>query len=760
MAQIIHHEIASVLNIHPLQVEKTLELLIDQAQTVPFIARYRKEVTKGLDEVQIRSIQDHFEKITEREKRRLFIADALEKMEKLTPELKSLIQKASSVQELEDLYAPYKSKRKTKAQLAKEAGLEPFAQSLLKDQLSIHQALNLATHFLNETITDPTLAFNGAKDIITEMMAHDFELKQELRNLYSKHADLKSVIRSKAEEIEEHEKFQDYFDYQGPIHQLMAPSSIHRYLAIRRGMMLKILKVTIEFDQDLAFGPYRAKYGTCEVVGQCLESAYKNYIHPSLELEIQTELKQLADEKAIDIFKINLHNLLLMPYLGSQSVLGVDPGVRTGCKLAVVSETGDFLIDTVIYPHPPQNRVQESARIIQALIDKFKISYIAIGNGTYGRETLAMIKEHVKAVSDGICQATLVSEAGASVYSASELAAKEFPDLDLTVRGAISIARRFQDPLAELVKIDPKAIGVGQYQHDVNQTRLKQSLEGVVESCVNFVGVDVNTASAPLLSYVSGIGPALAQNIVSFRQKKGIIKGRHELKAIPRFSEKIFEQSAGFLRVVQGEHPLDATFIHPERYELLESWAAKEKIPLDQLPANVDKLQKDETFKNQVGPYTFEDIIKSLQAKGQDPRTEFQTTAFRTDINSLSDVKTGQYYTGVVTNITQFGAFIDIGIKVNGLIHISQMADHFVSDPFSVLKVGQEVKACALEVDLKRQRLALSLRSGAKAADHSTSSHSSQSTPSSSSKSAPKNEQKKAPQTKGAFASLANLKIK
>lgn len=714
----------TAINVKP--VMSVLQLLLEEQCTVPFIARYRKEVTGGMDETQIRQIQESYENYIEREKRREFILDAIKKMELLTPDLEKKIKAAESINVLEDLYAPFKSKKKSKGMLAIEAGLEPLADLLLTMTTPKEELKKIISEkFLNpeKKIKTAEEAFTGAFDIIIERMAHDAETKEILRKDYWTSALLKSSKREKAEEEDkDFMKYKDYFEFSQKISELKEAKATHRFLAMRRGMTSKALKVDVEYPEEAATGLLKKRFFNSDKLTfhkeleVAAKKAYINYIHPSLDLEVKSELKKLSDEAAIDVFGINLKNLLLQPYLGPKSVIGVDPGIRTGCKIAIVDNTGKFLGDCVIYPHEPQLKVKESATILEAIIEQFKVHHIAIGNGTFGRETLAFIQENVKAVKEGKVQATMISEAGASVYSASEIAKEEFPDKDVTVRGAISIARRFQDPLAELVKIDPKSIGVGQYQHDVNQARLKKSLEGVVESCVNFVGVDLNTASAPLLSYVSGIGPTLAQNVVKFREQTGGFKTRSELLKVPRFSAKVFEQAAGFLRIYKGVEPLDATFIHPERYEMLKSWTNKNGTTLEDLITNKEtilKLEKDTNFKTEIGEFTFNDIIKSLRAPSQDPRTEFKSFEYRKDVSKITDLKIGEWYPGIVTNITQFGAFVDIGIKENGLLHVSQISDSFVENALTALKVGQELKVQVTEVDFTRGRISLSCKKGA-----------------------------------------------
>ncbi len=756
----------------PKQVAATLNLLFKEDCTVPFITRYRKEATGGLDEEQIRAIQSAYEEYIEREKRRAYILETLEKMEVLTPELKNKVLKAETINQLEDLYAPYKSKKKTKGQLAAEAGLDKLALNILNDEKSIEELEKEADLWLNPDKKFKTWddCLKGAQSFLMETFAHDTEIKQTLRKDYWRDAKLVSSKRKDAEKIKDWEKFKDYFEFSQPITELKNPKAAHRFLAVRRGMTQKILKVDVEYPTEAVVGLIESRHfagakKNQDFLEKTATKAVTTAIHPSLDLEIKSELKKVSDESAIEVFNVNLKNLLLQPYLGAKTVLALDPGVRTGCKTVVVDNTGKLLFDTVIYPHEPQNDVKGSQAVLERLIDHFNVEYIAIGNGTYGRETLYFIEEYVAAVKEDKVKATLVNESGASIYSTSEIAKKEFPDKDATVRGAVSIARRFQDPLAELVKIDPKSIGVGQYQHDVNQSKLKKSLTGVVEDCVNFVGVDLNTASAPLLSYVSGIGSSLAQNIVKKREELGGFKERAQLLNVSRFSQKVFEQSGGFLRIYGGAHPLDATFIHPERYSVLEDWCKKEGVKLGDLINKseiIDKLASDKTLAESIGEYTHQDIVKALKAPSQDPRTEFKSTEFKKGVRKLDDLVPGQWYTGIVTNITQFGAFVDIGIKENGLIHVSEMADHFVSNALEVLKVGQEVKARVIEVDKDRGRIGLSLKTGesVKSSPSKERGARPQKARSDNSRGQKQRAQKDAPLKNNAFAALKNFKVK
>jgi len=757
---------ALTTQISPKQILATLNLLLVEDCTVPFITRYRKEMTGGLDEEQIRAISSSYEEYIEREKRRAYILETLEKMEVLTPELKAKVVGAETLNLLEDIYAPYKSKKKTKGQLAAEAGLTPLADSLMSGELSLEELEKNASQYLNpdKKFPDWEECLKGASAILIEKFSHDTDIKETLRKDYWKDAELVATKRKEAESVKEWEKFKDYFEFSQPIKELTNPKAAHRFLAVRRGMTLKVLKVDVAYPVESCVGLIQKTYfpvesiKTLDFLIKTATKAVSTAIHPSLDLEVKGELKKLSDESAIDVFGINLKNLLLQPYLGAKTVLALDPGVRTGCKTVVVDSTGKLLFDTVIYPHEPKKDVKGSKAVMDRLIEHFNVEYVAIGNGTFGRETLHFVDENVDAVKAEKVKATLVNESGASIYSASEIAKKEFPDKDATVRGAVSIARRFQDPLAELVKIDPKSIGVGQYQHDVNQSKLKKRLGGIVEDCVNFVGVDLNTASAPLLAYVSGIGESVAKNIVKKREELGGFKERAELLNVSRFSQKIFEQSGGFLRIYGGKNPLDGTFIHPERYGVLEGWAKANKLSLEALITETDvitTLEKDKQFREKVGEFTFNDIIKALKSPSQDPRTEFKSTDFRKDIKKITDLEPGSWYPGIVTNITQFGAFVDIGIKQNGLVHVSEMADRFVDNALEVLKVGQEVKARVIEVDENRGRISLSLKTGEsvpKAANKSKSSRPSGNSP------APK--KKDAPLKNNAFASLKNFKIK
>ena len=707
------------------QVISTCNLLFIEDCTIPFISRYRKEATSNLDEVQIRDIQESYEEYLEIEKRRAYILDTIKKMEKLTPDLEKKILAAQTLTLLEDLYAPYKSKKKTKATIAKEKGLEPLAELIKTSKDGFEKTIqDITKNFVvgsKGKVKDLEEAINGACDIIVEEFVHNADTKDTLRKQYWRSAKIKSTMRKGAEEVKDYLKFKDFFEFEENISQLQDPKNTHRFMAMRRGMNLKILKIEIILEGDYGVEVIEANHfpngdilGNYDLLLKLAKKAFDSSISSSLDLELKTELKKVSDTAAIDVFGVNLRNLLLQPYLGSKAVLAIDPGIRTGCKVVVIDKTGKFIGDHVIYPFAPKFDEAGSKLILTKLIEAFEVEYIAIGNGTNGRETLEFIEENIKAVKEDKVKATIISEAGASIYSASDIARKEFPDKDVTVRGAVSIARRFQDPLAELVKLDPKSIGVGQYQHDVNQIKLKKSLTGVVEGCVNFVGVDLNTASAPLLSYISGIGPSVAENIVKFREKNGQFKNRKQLLKVTRYTNKVFEQSAGFLRIYNGDNPLDGTFIHPERYSILEQWTKNHGHELASLVNDeklISSLTTDSKLKTELGALTFDDIVKSLQAPKQDPRSEFKSIEFRKDIRKINYLKLGEWYTGVVNNITNFGAFVDMGVKESGLLHISQIADEFVENPLDKLKVGQELKVRVIEVDLDRKRVSLSCKS-------------------------------------------------
>lgn len=722
----ILNNISTSAHVSTHQVKAVLDLMLQEECTIPFIVRYRKERTGGLDEVQIRQIYEGYEEYVEIEKRRAFILETLKKKELMTPELEKDLLHAVTLQHLEDLYAPFKSKKKTKAQVAKEKGLGPLADLLLISPLTLGEMeKQLTKEFVpgpDNDIATFAEALDYSCDILIERFAHHQIIKDHLRQSYWEEALIVSSKKEEADKIRDFHKYQDFFGHQEPIKSLKSPKASHRFFAMRRGQKGKILKVDIQHSAEFAYSLIQKEFfpetsgmdpAKLVLLNKCAEKAYLHYLHPSLDLEIKTELKKYADTAAIDVFSRNLKDLLLAPYLGSKTVMGVDPGIRTGCKIVVVDSTGKLVEDQVIYPFPPQNDVAGSKKVIEILLKHYSVQYVAIGNGTNGRETLAFFKENFEQIRNGEVKATLISEAGASIYSASDLAREEFPDKDPTVRGAISIARRFQDPLAELVKIDPKSIGVGQYQHDVNQTQMKKTLTTVVESCVNYVGVDINTASVSLLSFISGMSKALSKNLIQFREESGGIKSREELLKVPRFTDKIFQQCAGFLRIYGGANPLDATFIHPEHYEELIQWTQDRNFSLKQLvedQALSEELKNDPKIRSKIGEMTLHDIIQSLKAPSQDPRKAFESVEFQQGLTRLEDVKEGQVVKGVVTNITMFGAFVDIGIKEQGLLHISELSNSFVQNTFDLLQIGQEIQVKVLSIDLSRRRLALSCK--------------------------------------------------
>jgi uncharacterized protein len=763
------------LGIAPTKIMATCKLLFEEECTIPFISRYRKEATGGLDEVQIRDIQESYNEYIETEKRRAYVLDAIKKMEALTPELERQIKAATTLTQLEDIYAPYKSKKKTKAMIAKENGLEPLSDMILKGDIDIRKiSSEIEEKFVKPTsgkVKDIQEAINGACDIIMETFSHQLELKEKIRQTFWDTGVMKASLRKDGDKVEDAQKFKDFFEFSEPLSKIKDPKASHRYMAMRRGMNLKVLKVDAEIIPEIGIGlieqqffSKKDKLGNFDLLKKCAEKSFTNYIQPSLDLEVKNELKKIADTAAISVFGVNLKNLLLQPYLGSKAVLGIDPGIRTGCKLVIIDDTGKFVGDHVVYPHEPKNDKVGAAQIITKMIEMFKVEYIAIGNGTFGRETLDFVESHIAQVRDGKVKATMISEAGASIYSASDIAREEFPDKDVTVRGAISIARRFQDPLAELVKIDPKSIGVGQYQHDVNQVQLKNNLEAVVESCVNFVGVDLNTASAPLLSYVSGIGSTVAQNVVKYRDANKGFKSRSELLKVPRFSQKVFEQSAGFLRIYNGPLALDGTFIHPERYSVLEEWVKAKKKDLKDLLTDEslqNELSTDKALKEKIGEMTLTDIVKCLKAPSQDPRTAFKSVEFTKGISDLKDLKIGQWYQGVVTNITMFGAFVDIGIKENGLLHISEMSDRFVENAMDELKVGQELKVRVLGIDMDRRRISLSCKSDSQTEGITGTGSGANPRKGGGNRPSPQPQMQTGPQFKNnAFAGLKNLQVK
>lgn len=723
----ISHRIAQELNVNQSQVEATITLL-DGGDTVPFIARYRKEVTGSLDDSQLRLLDERLIYLRELDERRTVILNTIEEQGKLTAVLKTSLLTAQTKTRLEDLYKPYKVKRRTKAQLAREAGLEPLADSLLNDPSLIpdsysEQFINLAPDQETNiaTIKD---ALDGAKQILMERFAENPELIGDLRESLWKNGLMVSKVVAGQEEAGS--KFSDYFDTQEKLEDM--PS--HRILALFRGRKEGYLTINSELDDDLAkanpqalslmehkiahfFGIEDQGRPADKWLQEVVKWTWKIKVKTSLDMDLKKRLRENADEAAIDVFGKNLNDLLLASPAGQKVTIGLDPGLRTGVKVVVVDETGKFLDDATIYPHAPRNQWDQSLHILSALAKKYNATLISIGNGTASRETDKLAADLIKQNPELRLNKIVVSEAGASVYSASELASKEFPNLDVSLRGAVSIARRLQDPLAELVKIDPKSIGVGQYQHDVSQTKLTKKLETIVEDCVNGVGVDLNTASVPLLTQVSGLSRTLAENIVAYREQHGAFKNRKELLKVARLGEKAFEQSAGFLRVMNGTNPLDCSAVHPEAYPLVEKIVTNTSRDIRQLIGDSQFLKSlnasDYTDEN-FGELTVRDIIKELDKPGRDPRPEFKTAKFKEGIEQPKDLKPDMILEGVVTNVTNFGAFVDIGVHQDGLVHISQLADKFVKDPRDVVKAGDVVKVKVVEVDLKRNRIALTMR--------------------------------------------------
>lgn len=695
--------IAAKLNIRTTQVETVLNLLSEGA-TIPFIARYRKDKTGALDEVQIQQIQDEAKILKEFNERKAFIEKTITEQGKMTEALQFKINAAITISELEDIYLPYKPKRKTKAQTAKENGLEPLA-ILLMEQKDI-QLQEEAAKYITENVKDADAALQGARDIIAETINEDADMRAKMRKLFEDTATLQSKVLSDKEN--EAIKYKDYFDFSEPIHKI--PS--HRILAVLRGFLEGYLRINIAPLEEDALYLIENIYiknslnASVEQVKKAVKDAYKRLLQPSLESEFRTALKTKGDEEAITVFAENLKQLLLSSPLGSKRTLAIDPGYRTGCKVVCLDEKGELLHNDLIYVHEA-NKIYDSEYKIKELVKKFEVQVFAIGDGTAGRETEQFIKKLQLNLP-----VFLVNEDGASVYSASETAREEFPNHDVTVRGAVSIGRRLMDPLAELVKIDPKSIGVGQYQHDVNQARLKERLDQTVVSCVNQVGVNLNTASKHLLSYVSGIGSTLAENIVKYRSEIGRFTDRNQLLKVPRLGGKAFEQCAGFLRVKESSNPLDASAVHPEAYKVVEKIASDLNIDLKTLVANEEVLKKVEPKKyisEEIGELTIKDILNELRKPGLDPRSELEQFEFAS-IYTIDDVKVGMVIPGVVTNLTRFGAFVDIGVKQDGLVHVSEIAHQYISDPAEVLKLNDKVQVKVLEVDAARKRIALSIK--------------------------------------------------
>jgi uncharacterized protein len=713
--------IAQELGIRSEQVNAAIGLLDDGA-TVPFVARYRKEVTGGMDDTQLRYLEGRLVYLRELEERREAILRAIKKQDKLTEELEQQILVVMTKTELEDLYLPYKLKRRTKAQIAREAGLEPLALQLLENpELNPEE---VATNYLNpdKGIEEVQAALEGARRILIERFAEDASLLGRLREYLWQQGELSAKVQE--EKQAQGSKFADYFDYQEAIHKI--PS--HRALALFRGRNEGVLNLTLDIPKG-----GQGEYHPCEImiakhVGieeqgrpadtwllQTVRWAWKIKIHPHLEADLKLHLREQAEETAIGVFSRNLRSLLLAAPAGPRSVIGLDPGFRTGVKVAVTDKTGRLLETTIIYPHAPQKQWDASIDILSELVKKHGVELISIGNGTASRETDQLVTDLLKRYPQFKLHKLLISEAGASVYSASEFAAKELPEIGVSLRGAVSIARRLQDPLAELVKIDPKSIGVGQYQHDVNQSQLGRALASAVEDCVNAVGVDLNTASSALLSYVSGFTPTLARNTVEYRNTNGPFVSRQSLKQVPRFGMKAFEQAAGFLRIREGENPLDASAVHPEAYPVVQKIIDASGHDIHSLIGNtafLNSLDPEQFTNEQFGLPTIQDILKELDKPGRDPRPEFKTAAFKEDVKTLEDLKSEMILEGVVTNVTAFGAFVDVGIHQDGLVHISALADRFVKDPHEIVSAGDIVRVKVLEVDKIRKRIGLTMRLG------------------------------------------------
>ncbi len=689
------------------RVRSTLKLM-EEGATIPFIARYRKEATDSLDEVQLADIQKEWKRLEELEKRKATILKSIEEQGKLSEALKAKIEATLDLTALEDLYLPYKKKRKTRAMKAREKGLEPLATRIFR-QNDDDLVEMLASEFLNEKVTHTAEALQGARDIIAEQVNEDAQARETVRKAFKKEAVIKSkLIKGKEKEGT---KYQDYFDYEEKLSR--CPS--HRLLAMRRGEEEGFLRIIISPDDEETIYKLEQKYvkgfgESSDQVKVAIGDSYKRLLAPSIETEFRNLSKEKADQEAIEVFTQNLRQLLLSPPLGQRRVLGLDPGFRTGCKVVILDESGNLLENTAIFPHPPQSRIAEASKTIEHLVTSKAIEAIAVGNGTASRETMDFCRQLKLGRPVDIF---LVNESGASIYSASETAREEFPDQDVTVRGAVSIARRLMDPLAELVKVDPKSIGVGQYQHDVNQTRLKESLDQVVESCVNAVGVNLNTASKHLLTYVSGLGPGLAQNIVDFRTENGSFDSRKKLLKVPRMGKKAFEQCAGFLRIRSGNNPLDNTAVHPESYHIVEQMAKDLNCSIEELIASKElrkKINLKEYVTNTVGLPTLNDIVKELEKPGLDPRGEAKAFDFDENISSIEDLRAGMILPGIVNNITNFGAFVDIGIKESGLVHISQLSDRFVKKPAEVVSLNQEVTVRVMNIDMQRKRIQLSMK--------------------------------------------------
>ncbi len=709
----IIQSIANDTKITTTQIEKVIHLLND-GNTIPFIARYRKEVTGNLDEVQIRIIRDRYEYITELEDRKQVILNSIEEQGKLTEELKLKISEATIKQVLEDLYLPYKPKKRTKATIAKEKGLEPLA-FLIKEQQDYTQWLETFLKTNEEELTETEIR-QGARDIIAEWISEDADIREKLRTLCWSRGKIKTEVTKEFEN--QKTKFEMYYDFQEPINQIPA----HRYLAVRRGEEESVLRIRFEFPEDELIQIIKEQWipnpsRPSEDLDLTAEDSYQRLLTPSIEVEIRVMLKTKSDDDSIGVFSENLRNLLLAPLGGTKKIMGLDPGFKSGTKWVVVDETGKFFEKGIIYPTPPQNKVAQAKKDLSQALAKYPCEYICIGNGTASREIMQFIRDFLKGESLANIQPVIVNESGASVYSASEVAREEFPDMDVSFRGAISIARRFQDPLSELVKIDPKAIGVGQYQHDVNQKKLKKSLDEVVESCVNFVGVNLNTASPSLLSYVSGLNKTLAKNVITYRNENGAFKERKELMKVARFGPKSFQQAAGFLRIHGGLNPLDQSAVHPENYSVILKMADDLNVPVADLIGNEQKLSilnLSDYQSEEIGLITLKDIRDELKKPGRDPRTFYVGAELKDEVTKMGDLLAGMELEGTITNLTNFGAFVDIGVHQDGLVHLSEMSNRFIKEPSEICSVGDVVKVRIISVDTERKRIALTMKLQAK----------------------------------------------
>ena len=712
--------ISSELHLSEYAVENTLKLL-DEGCTIPFISRYRKERTGGLDEVQITAISDRSERLKEIQKRKETILKTIGELDKLTPELEKRIEDCWELTTLEDIYLPYKPKRRTRAQTAREQGLEPLATLLMMQREQSPE--RAAQRFVKGDVKDVATALKGAQDIIAEQVSEDERSRNQVRAAFRREAFIVSKVVKAKKDTDEAQKYSDYFDWEEPLKRC----SSHRLLAMRRGAEEGILRLSLTIDDDEAVSRLQRNYvrgnGTCQrLVSEAVEDGYKRLLLPSIETEFSNLSKERADEEAIKVFAENLRQLLLSAPLGQKRVMGVDPGFRTGCKVVCLDAQGNLLHHEAIFPHPPVNHRMQASMHVQQMMKDYHIEAIAIGNGTASRETKEFITEVVAEAGrqrePANTQAALpkvfvVSEDGASVYSASKVARDEFPNEDVTVRGAVSIGRRLMDPLAELVKIDPKSIGVGQYQHDVDQSKLKHSLDQTVESCVNLVGVNLNTASQHLLTYVSGLGPVLAQNIVDYRKENGAFTSRAQLKKVPRLGPAAYQQCAGFLRIPNAKNPLDNSAVHPESYHVVELMAKDQHCTVSELIGNKTMREQIDIKKYvtaETGLPTLTDIMKELEKPGRDPREQIEEFEFDPSVQSVEDLREGMELPGIVTNITNFGAFVDIGVHQDGLVHVSQLANRYVSDPTQVVHLHQHVRVRVIGVDLRRQRISLSMK--------------------------------------------------